>query len=411
MKKIIRYMQDQALQASEQKHSGSAYLSSRATEPQQGELHHREHTSYHLSRSGHPSSASHSFPAQVSGGGAYQGNGDPRERRTPSPLSDKIQREISRHQYAQDSILQSYELYLPDQESFHPSRTQDSKFWIVYVHGGYFRDDSVTAASFHPALSILTKAPKLHLQYLMKNIEEQENIIPYVAGYASINYRLSPRPTKSPQDTLTTPAYELRNAAWPDHIHDVLAAIAHLQRKHGFGQRYLLVGHSVGATMALLSTLASGKTFTTRADSELLPKIEPPMAVLGVSGIYDFARLHHSFPVYTEVTENAIHDPKDVALASPTSYSLADYGETWAQRGTQKRVLILAHSRDDGMVDWKQVEAMEAVFAPNAQGAQTNFAVQVVEMKGQHNNIWGQGTELARVIRVGLGALRRLDGL
>lgn len=316
--------------------------------------------------------------------------------------------------------MQSYELYIPNQDSSHEAHTQTQKFWIVYVHGGFFRDDSVTAASFHPALSILTKPPKLHLQYLVKNNEEPENIIPYVAGYASINYRLSPRPTKSPQDPNTTPAYELRNASWPDHIHDVLAAIAHLQLKHGFGRRYLLVGHSVGATMALLSTLAPGKTFTNTADSKPLPKIELPMAVLGVSGIYDFGRLLESFPDYAELTNNAIHDPGDVTLASPASHSLSEYEDTWAQKGTQKRVLILAHSRDDGMVDWKQVEAMEAVFASKSQivqaartegsaEGQSNFAVQVVEMKGQHNDIWGHGMELARVIRIGIGALRRLD--
>lgn len=285
----------------------------------------------------------------------------------------------------------------------------------MFVHGGYFRDDSVTAASFHPALSILTKPPKLHLQNLIKTSEDQEDIAPYVAGYASINYRLSPRPTKSPQDPHTTPEYELRNAAWPDHIHDVLAAIAHLQLKHGFGQRYLLVGHSVGATMALLSTLASSKPFTNIAGSKPLPKIEPPMAALGVSGIYDFGLMHKSFPDYAELTKNAIHNPGDVALASPASYSLAEYQDAWAQKDTQRRVLILAHSRDDGLVDWEQVEAMAGIFVsskPQRTGVQRNpsgnFAVQVVETKGKHDDIWGHGTELARVIRIGIGALRRL---
>lgn len=357
----------------------------------------------------------------MSGGGSYTGtsNGGAEPRRTPSPLSVKVQRQISRHQYAQDHILQSYELYIPDQESPHLSQPQDKKFWVVFVHGGYFRDDSVTAASFHPALSILTKPPKSHLQNLIKPSEDQEDITPYVAGYASINYRLSPRPTKSPQDPHTTPGYELRNAAWPDHIHDVLAAIAHLQLKHGFGQRYLLVGHSVGATMTLLSTLASSKTFTNMAGSKPLPRIEPPMAALGVSGIYDFGLLHESFPDYAELTNNAIHNPRDVALASPASYSLAEYQDTWAQKDTRKRVLILAHSRDDGLVDWKQVEAMAAVFAASPTSQKTagvqpapssdSFAVQVVETKGKHDDIWGHGTELARAIRIGIGALRRLD--
>ena len=365
----------------------------------------------------------------MSGGGGYTDtrNGGPSPRRIPSPLSDKIQREISRHQYAQDHILQSYELYIPEHEGSHPSQPQDKKFWIVFIHGGYFRDDSVTAASFHPALSILTRAPKHHLQHLIKTGEDQENIVPYVAGYASINYRLSPRPTKSPQDPHTTPAYELRNAAWPEHMHDVLAAIAQLQRKHGFGQRYVLVGHSVGATMALLSTVAAGKTLTHAAGSRALPSIQPPLAAVGVSGIYDFALLHDSFPDYADLTANAIRDPRDIALASPARYALAEYREAWAQQPTQERALVLAHSRDDGLVDWKQVEAMAAVFKPEPEseseaksqtpGGQTtasgrdSFAVQVVEMKGKHDEIWGLGTELARVIRIGIGAARRLDRL
>ena len=323
---------------------------------------------------------------------------------------ERLHRDITRHQYAADNIWQSYELYLPNH-----TVDQNPQFWILYIHGGYFRDDSVTAASFQPALAQLIKTPKygLSLSHLAKLGDDQEDISSYVAGYASINYRLSPRPQKSPQGP-KTPAYELRNAEWPDHVHDVLMAIAHLQDKYGFEDRYLLVGHSVGATMALLSTLSSTKPLTSDI-SVCSPKIHPPLAVLAVSGIYDFGLLHDSNPDsgYDELTRNAIRRPEDIDLASPARYPLTDYNQIWAHGG-KKTALIVAHSKDDGLVDWNQVEAIQKVFG-HPKGSDLNVGEQsapigfrVIEINGAHNDIWGHGTALAKVIRRAIRVTRTL---
>ncbi|EXJ88312.1 hypothetical protein A1O1_05242 [Capronia coronata CBS 617.96] len=515
MKKFINYLQDQAVQASQQKYSGAAYLSPASKEPQQREHHHgpsqykAQHTAHHQRRAEHPSTAAHSFPAHTAAGATAtlpknsNGQRDP----SPPPIPEPLHRDITRHQYAFDHILQSYELYIPELDASHLSDPNAQRYWVVYIHGGYFRDPSVTSSSFYPALSQLVGPPHhhggggggsdhhhphLHLPHPFQH--DADNITAYIAGYASINYRLSPHHDKAPQDPNTTSAYELRNAKWPDHIHDVLAAIAHLQQKYGFGERYLLVGHSVGATMAVLSTLASKETFTTAptdqnnsddANARLqLPQTEPPLVVLGVSGIYDFELLHDSFPSCVSLTRNAMPDPRDHVLASPARYPAAEYIDIWAKSGNSERVregvgegteetvpspnllqhqkqkqietsqtqrkptraLILAHSRDDGLVDWTQVEAMEGVFhttQPKAQktgyasgnshendngnstggsgptfdkdqdkvegGGDGDIAVKLIEIEGQHNDIWSQGTELARVIREGMHVLRNLD--
>ncbi|KIW23204.1 uncharacterized protein PV07_11424 [Cladophialophora immunda] len=410
MKKVIRYLQDQALEASQQKYSGAAYLSPTTREPQQRVKHHspsyykEQHTSHHQSRSAHPSLAAHSFPAHTAAG-----TGPPRSSRQGSPhIADKIHRDITRHQYALDNILQSYELYVPELDHSHLADPSGKKYWIVYVHGGYFRDPTVTSSSFYPALDHLVseKANGRHYHHNpFKHDEHVPAVAPYIAGYVSLNYRLSPHPDKAPQDPSKTPAYELRNAKWPDHVHDVLTAIAHLQNKYGFGDQYLLVGHSVGATMAVLSTIAAHRSFS-KGNPADLPKIEPPMAVLGVSGIYDFPLLHESFADYIGMTRNAIPDEADDVLASPARYDAKDYVDAWAATGKKKRVLVIAHSKDDGWVDWKQVEAMQKVFA----GSGSVIDCEVSELKGQHNDIWEKGAELARAIAQAVHIMRGLEG-
>ena len=401
-----------ALENSNQKYSGSAYLAPRTKEPQQRTRHHShsqykdQHNDFHRSRSGHPSSAAHSFPLHTAVGTAAPRSNDSRDR-SPLQISDDIHRNITRHQYAQDNILQSYELYVPELDQTHLSDNMGHKYWVIYIHGGYFRDPSVTSSSFYPALDQVASGKHGHSHLLEHedNSSASTDITPYIAGYVSLNYRLSPHPDKDPQDPGKTPANELRNAQWPQHMYDVLAAIAHLQGKYGFGERYLLVGHSVGATMALLSTLAAQKSpFSNTKGVASMPATEPPMAVLGVSGIYDFPLLHESFHMYIEMTRNAIPNEADDVLASPAGFDSKAYADIWTAGGRKKRAVVIAHSRDDGWVDWKQVEAIDGLLKN-----EPAVDVRVSEIYGQHNEIWEEGTELARVIAEAVGVMRRLE--
>ena len=77
-----------------------------------------------------------------------------------------------------------------------------------------------------------------------------------IAGFASISYRLSAHPNH-PQDPINTDPKDFQDAKHPGHIDDVEAALAFLQNTYGFGGRYILVGHSCGATLAFQAVMGA----------------------------------------------------------------------------------------------------------------------------------------------------------
>lgn len=279
--------------------------------------------------------------------------------------------DMTRHQYASDNILQSYDVLVPNRKNDSEKATSN-KLWVIFIHGGYFRDPKIDSTSFKSSIALLEDSPY------------KENI----TGYCSINYRLAVH-NVHPQDPNDTPKYTLNNAHWPDQPSDILHALAHLQQHHPTSKNYILSGHSVGATLAFLAALDSqSNTFGI--------KITPPKALLGVSGIYDFPAIHKSNPSYEILTENAM-DKTYYAEASPALYDAETYAEKWRPEQEQERqekcIVVLAHSRDDGLVIWDQPEEMLKVF-----DNQPHFEARLIELHGQHNPIVEKGTELARAI-------------
>jgi kynurenine formamidase len=231
-----------------------------------------------------------------------------------------------------------------------------------------------------------------------------------IAGFASLNYRLSPHPDY-PQDADKTSTYELRNAKHPDHVDDVLTAIEVLQKKYGFGERYLLVGHSVGATMAFQVALSRNVPWDPSAAAETERKVEPPVALLGVEGIYDFPLLVRTVPdevrdKYVKPTQGAFGKNEDVWLeASPAQYSAETYARSW---GEGRRLAIVAHSREDELVDWEQVRAIRKVFSQRVKDDRIKF--EVLELKGKHHEeVWEKGEGLAKAIAEAIRSLKVLS--
>lgn len=341
-----------------------------------------------------------------------------------------IPQEIIRHQYASDNILQYYEAYIPEVNGRNP---QSAKYWVIFIHGGYYRDPDVQAASFQRALASLLSNPLyLHLRNS-------------IAGYASINYRLSAHPNH-PQNP-NTPEYEMHNAKHPDHINDVIAGLGELQRKYGFGSHYLLAGHSVGATLAFQVALCQQSSWQpppASSNSTVSNSNEPPSGILGLNGIYSFPALHESFPSYIGMTSGALgSDPKVYSAVSPASYPASTYASTWNTPHGRQRIMILAASPQDTMVDAKQVEVMLESFgdgvapeeaavgrrmsaatafsdattinpatASNTLHRMTSsagFDVQTLQLKGDHDHVWQSGEGLARAIALAVGQMRRAE--
>lgn len=216
----------------------------------------------------------------------------------------------------------------------------------------------VDSNSFEPAVNELWKSP----------------LRTSIAGFASINYRLSPYADHA--ELPSSPEDPSRNVHYPSHLSDIERALIYLEDQYRISNRYLLVGHSAGATMAL--ELQKGSLPT-------------PLVVLGVAGIYDFEGLiqAHDHPAYKEFMENAFPDKTLWKKAAPyTNFSPHNLYEI-------AKVVVISYSDDDQLVETGQAMSMlERIEL----GPLPKSRVHVLKASGNHNDIWESGTILAGLI-------------
>lgn len=203
---------------------------------------------------------------------------------------------------------------------------------------------------------------------------------------------------------------EYRNAKHPDHIHDVEAALALLQARYGFGERYILVGHSCGATMSFQAVMgSSGGGF--QAESAPAFPLPRPTAILGVAGIYDLRLLRDTYrdrPEWQEFIEGAFGSDETLwDSVSPARVEGANGVESGWKVG---RLVVLAHSPEDGLVDASQGEAMRWALTrwERNQVDGRNRRVVMLPVKGQHDDPWEKGEELARAITATVQELQNM---
>ena len=231
-----------------------------------------------------------------------------------------------------------------------------------YIHGGAWRDPTNDSSAIQPSLSSLLPAAAS------------------IEGVASINYRLSN--SRGSDDAA-------HNALHPDHIEDVLTAICWLENKYRFGDRYILVGHSAGATLAFQAVCGSWKARDSTSDYPLAAFVNP-IAVTGVAGIYDFQVLLKSFPVpfYRSFIEAAFGKDETIwKRASPAHVDLSHW--------TNARYVVLADSDEDEAIDTLQADAMWSHLIIN--NSVHRFDVRI-KLRGDHDDMWEKGHELAKAI-------------
>lgn len=164
----------------------------------------------------------------------------------------------------------------------------------------------------------------------------------------------------------------------------MLTALALLQDKYEFDERYLLVGHSCGATLAFQVVMAKWQA----QDSG---RLTMPQGVLGLEGIYDLVALrnsHKDIPAYEEILDNAFGSEDNWDSASPAS---ADFGKSWANG----KLAVLAHSVNDELVDQGQLDRMAARLKGCPGSGRRDLSL---SLKGKHDEIWSHGWELAQSI-------------
>lgn len=247
---------------------------------------------------------------------------------------------LSKISYADTSELNTLSVTLLR----HPETQDSSRLFLIYIHGGAWRDPAILAPSFAATES-----------HILANASPA--VTDKISGIASIDYRLSPYPAHPTNPS--NPHDPARNARHPDHINDVLTAILYLQENYGFGNRYVLIGHSCGATLALQVAMKRfwGSQYDPTAALEL--NVEPPLAIIGVSGIYDIPGLvddNAEQPVYHDLVVNAIGSERKVW--EDTSPVHGDYEDGWEEG----KLAVLVHSEDDELVAMAQPEAMWKVL-------------------------------------------------
>ncbi|KAJ5329315.1 hypothetical protein N7452_009705 [Penicillium brevicompactum] len=276
-----------------------------------------------------------------------------------------------------------------------PLASSKDGYWVIFIHGGAWRDPTVKDTAFNAAESILRDTPDLP-----------------IAGFASISYRLSAHPNH-PQDPInTSPTITaMRNTPIIFGIcgatlafQAVMGAVSN-HREQAFSETKENPKISVGVVSASPGPLPP-------------PLTAQPTAIVGVAGIYDLRRLRDSHPdisAYSEFIEGAFG--ADELLwdgVSPAQMA----GSRGVEGGWKSgRLAVLAHSKDDELVDESQLDAMEESLKqwgkleaqiPVQELSHRDRRVRVLPISGAHDEAWERGDQLAYAIIYALEQLREM---
>lgn len=292
--------------------------------------------------------------------------------------------------YGKDNVLQNVVVWeFPKDKATQPA-PGTTKHWLIFIHGGAWRDPRATFSEAEPTINaLLDPASKWHMPEAPSHI----------AGFASLNYRISPHPSFT-QDAATTPPFAARVARHPDHLDDVVSGLAFLQRQLGFGGDYVLFGHSAGAFLAYQALLGPA-LLRPRGPPE---DIALPAAAVGFEGIYDLVGLDGRMGGgYAGFIEGAFGEDRDGWRDASPATAAGSFGE-WAGR-EGPRLAVLAHSADDELVDMPEVGTMEERLRRDGVRDVLVFR----DLKGGHFDVVSDGS-FARVLIRTLEELARLQG-
>ncbi|KAK5627193.1 hypothetical protein RRF57_002908 [Xylaria bambusicola] len=307
------------------------------------------------------------------------------------------------HNYGSQSLLQRLGVWEVD-----PAR--EGKYWVVYIHGGAWRDPRVTHESFVPSIDWILRTSLAATDDVGDN-NIRGGTSNAIAGFASIDYRLSPHPD-FPQDPATTPKDQYRGAQHPDHINDVRSALVFLQRTYGFGGNYVLVGHSAGGALAfqLLATSSPSSTGVA-AEATLTEHPALPSAIVSFEGLYDFMAVDARYGgAYATFFRGAFgDDPGSWDAAAPVKYT-GNYAQKWPDG----KFILLGWSADDTLVDEPEADNMARrlrdvdgfVNEGQGEGVGEKTLLLLKDVRGNHDEIWRSGEHIARMVWIALRTLR-----
>ncbi|KAJ8100592.1 Alpha/Beta hydrolase protein [Lipomyces tetrasporus] len=206
---------------------------------------------------------------------------------------------------------------------FPPSPSTRPVPWVIYIHGGAWRDPGQTKDMGIPLL----------LQSL-----------PPTWGGMALDYRLSPA------------------VQHPTHLEDVLTGLKLLVSEYGeLISHIVIIGHSAGACLALqvLATLIAERKIsgaTRGVSTSLCDRIK---ALVGVEGIYDLVGLGKEYQSYKGFIWEAFGEDEELwDEASPSSFQWREL----LSDCTHNAKVVLVQSTGDQLLSMNQTNVMNSIL-------------------------------------------------
>jgi kynurenine formamidase len=256
-----------------------------------------------------------------------------------------------------------------------------------------------------------------------------------IAGFASLNYGLSTFEPDS-EEGRRDKALSVKH---PTHILDIFKALEWLQKHYSVGEiaggetekknagyNWIAVGHSCGATLSFQACMADAETWSSHSSSSTSSlsspspsRIKPPIAVVGLEGIYSLPLLSKNYasePFYDFFITSAFGPDKDTWRdVSPVS---GQYQSAYLADGLD--IVVLGHSSEDELVDWEQVGLMRMILGKQGWEISDDEGVGhgrertedkivtvkrrrelvILKLKGRHDAVWKEGTGVRTCIEV-----------
>lgn len=145
-------------------------------------------------------------------------------------------------------------------------------------------------------------------------------------------------------------------------------------------KKYILIGHSAGATLALqslyfgyITTIGAGAVYLERGNdkSSLSPPPPSPQALICLEGIYAIPALVEEYPDYIGLIEGAFGPPPvdneqkkthPWETASPTMDPICNAIGKWFKEKVTGTI-VLVQSKNDELLSHRQTRLMERVLA------------------------------------------------
>ncbi|KAF5659334.1 hypothetical protein FDENT_13948 [Fusarium denticulatum] len=250
-------------------------------------------------------------------------------------------------------------------------------YWVI----GAWRDPEITATNF---------VAKAVGDLLNSGVAE------VIEGIASTNYRLSPRTFSQPMPS-RGPLGDKQQAMHPDHLNDVMSGIQYLQRRFRFGDRYVLTGHSCGATLAFRTLIQQSMD-----KSEIHVASQ---AIVGVAGLYDLSLLRDMDPMPPMCQQLllAAFGTNETLWGdvSPATYS--NFETLWSS----EKLAVMAYCEDDEYVSSAQLDTMR--HALEVWGKKKGRLVKTINLKGGHDEVWRTGSGLASSVEKSINYIQELS--